>query len=215
VLARGVFAAELLSGLRSIEWDLQDLEDTVSIVEGSRQKYNLEEAHIDERKAFIDATRQRVVAMRDDVQGESMGTPGYSTSTGPKIQMPKLGSKAKGYGKVGSSEDTIEMVPANDDEMENGGAGAGAANENEILGAEPEAPLRIGTDSAGAGRHRRKKWCLALCVGLLLVAIGAATAASQSPTAKPSAGKLEASEHPSPTASKHAAATATASQSTT
>ena len=27
---------ELLSGLRAVEWDLQDLEDTVSIVEGSR-----------------------------------------------------------------------------------------------------------------------------------------------------------------------------------
>ena len=39
-------AAELLSGLRSIEWDLQDLEDTVSIVEGNRQKFQLEEEDV-------------------------------------------------------------------------------------------------------------------------------------------------------------------------
>ena len=39
-------SSELLSGLRSIEWDLQDLEDTVSIVEGNRQKFQLDEADV-------------------------------------------------------------------------------------------------------------------------------------------------------------------------
>jgi hypothetical protein len=39
-------SSELLSGLRSIEWDLQDLEDTVSIVEGNHAKYQLEEADV-------------------------------------------------------------------------------------------------------------------------------------------------------------------------
>ena len=42
-------SSELLSGLRSIEWDLQDLEDTVSIVEGNRQKFQLEESDVQER----------------------------------------------------------------------------------------------------------------------------------------------------------------------
>ena len=32
--------AELLSSLRSIEWDVQDLEDHVSIVEGNRSKFS-------------------------------------------------------------------------------------------------------------------------------------------------------------------------------
>lgn len=39
-------SSELLSGLRSIEWDLQDLEDTVSIVESNRQKFQLDEAEL-------------------------------------------------------------------------------------------------------------------------------------------------------------------------
>ena len=39
--------SELLSGLRSIEWDLQDLEDTVSIVEGNRQKFQLQDSDVE------------------------------------------------------------------------------------------------------------------------------------------------------------------------
>ena len=41
--------SELLSGLRSIEWDLQDLEDTVSIVKGNRQKFQLDDADVQVR----------------------------------------------------------------------------------------------------------------------------------------------------------------------
>ena len=39
-------SSELLSGLRSIDWDLQDLEDTVSILEGNRQKFQLDDAEM-------------------------------------------------------------------------------------------------------------------------------------------------------------------------
>ena len=41
--------SELLSGLRSIEWDLQDLEDTVSIVKGNRLKFQLDDADVQAR----------------------------------------------------------------------------------------------------------------------------------------------------------------------
>lgn len=40
-------SSELLSGLRSIEWDLQDLEDTVSIVEGNTAKFQLDASDIE------------------------------------------------------------------------------------------------------------------------------------------------------------------------
>ena len=46
--------AELLSCLRSIEWDLQDLEDHLSIVEGNREKYvQLGDSFITSRKELI------------------------------------------------------------------------------------------------------------------------------------------------------------------
>merc|ERR1719487_1973224 len=99
-----------------MEWDLQDLEDTVSIVEGNRQKFQLEEADVQARKDFIATTRSKIVALRDEVQGESM-SPGFSTAkAGPKI--PSIGSKANGYGKVGSQDDAIEMRPAREHDEE-------------------------------------------------------------------------------------------------
>ena len=39
----------MLSGLRSIEWDLQDLEDTVSIVKGNRVKFQLADTDVQAR----------------------------------------------------------------------------------------------------------------------------------------------------------------------
>ena len=46
--------AELLSCLRSIEWDLQDLEDHLSIVEGNRTKFaTLDDEFIAARKELI------------------------------------------------------------------------------------------------------------------------------------------------------------------
>lgn len=173
--------AELLSGLRSIEWDLQDLEDTVSIVEGNWKKFELEEADVQERKDFIASTRRQIVSLRDEVQGESM-PPGVLTkdSTGPKMpSIPAIGFKSKGYGKVGSQDDAVELLPARDDLDSTNGArlAARASAEDEILGGRPE-----GSNSApafGAGRHRKKKCCLALCALLLLLAAAAVLASHE------------------------------------
>ena len=48
---------ELKSGVRSIEWDLQDLDETVSIVEANPSKFNLEPSELASRKKFISDTR--------------------------------------------------------------------------------------------------------------------------------------------------------------
>ena len=61
--------AELLSCLRSIEWDLQDLEDHLSIVEGNRQKFvELEDSLLDARKAMVESVRRKIDAVRGTVQ---------------------------------------------------------------------------------------------------------------------------------------------------
>ena len=62
---------ELLSGLRAVEWDLQDLEDTVSIVEGSRIQTQNDAREVLARKVFIEATRKQIVTIRKEVQGQS------------------------------------------------------------------------------------------------------------------------------------------------
>lgn len=56
---------ELRNSFRSIEWDLEDLEETVCIVEKNPKKFKIDCTEISTRKAFIDKTKEEVQLMRD------------------------------------------------------------------------------------------------------------------------------------------------------
>ncbi|CAI5639387.1 unnamed protein product [Oreochromis niloticus] len=58
---------ELRNSLRSIEWDLEDLDETISIVESNPKKFNLDAAELSKRKAFINSTRVAVKEMKDQM----------------------------------------------------------------------------------------------------------------------------------------------------
>lgn len=51
---------ELRNNLRSIEWDLEDLDETISIVEANPRKFSLDMAEVNQRKQFIKQTRETV-----------------------------------------------------------------------------------------------------------------------------------------------------------
>ena len=57
-------ATELRNALRSIEWDLEDLDDTVQIVEKNPAKFRIDAAELAVRKGFIAATRDEVARMK-------------------------------------------------------------------------------------------------------------------------------------------------------
>mmetsp|Transcript_28044 Transcript_28044/g.58959 ORF Transcript_28044/g.58959 Transcript_28044/m.58959 type:complete len:323 (+) Transcript_28044:475-1443(+) len=150
-------ASELLSGLRSIDWDLQDLEDTVSIVEGSRHKFNLDDAEVQARKDFIDETRRRINSMRDEVQGTAASSlpSGFSTKKSGGTVNLGVGAKAKGYGEVKLDEDLLH-------ESDKAVRPMASAAGDEILD--------VGYDPSPGGRHRRKKLCVAV-TALLVAAV--------------------------------------------
>ncbi|XP_074987613.1 syntaxin-6 isoform X4 [Caretta caretta] len=62
---------ELRNNLRSIEWDLEDLDETISIVEANPRKFNLDATELGVRKAFITSTRQVVRALLGESGGQS------------------------------------------------------------------------------------------------------------------------------------------------
>jgi len=62
---------ELKSGIKSIEWDLQDLDDTIGIVESNRHKFKLEQQEVESRKKFISDTKATIKRMKDDLQAAS------------------------------------------------------------------------------------------------------------------------------------------------
>ncbi|EDW58776.1 syntaxin-6 isoform X1 [Drosophila virilis] len=56
---------ELRNSLRSIEWDLEDLEDAISIVEKNPTKFRIDNRELSSRRHFIDNTRDEVKQMKD------------------------------------------------------------------------------------------------------------------------------------------------------
>lgn len=60
-------ANELRNGLRNIEWDLEDLDETIAIVEKNPAKFRLTPLEIEARKAFVRGTRQRIRDIRDQM----------------------------------------------------------------------------------------------------------------------------------------------------
>ncbi|NP_001088686.1 uncharacterized protein LOC495950 [Xenopus laevis] len=58
---------ELRNSLRSIEWDLEDLEETISIVESNPRKFKITGAELSERRGFVEQTRNSVKEMRDHI----------------------------------------------------------------------------------------------------------------------------------------------------
>merc|ERR1711894_796552 len=55
---------ELRNSLRSIEWDLEDLDDTVQIVEKNPAKFRIDTNDLAARKAFIKQTKDEVEQMK-------------------------------------------------------------------------------------------------------------------------------------------------------
>ena len=103
--------AELLSCLRSIEWDLQDLEDHVSIVEGNRAKFSdLEDSVIEARKTLLDNVRMKIDAVRTNVQEAASSEGGHAATRAKASSALDALAKMRGKGFVKLAEDKHQGV---------------------------------------------------------------------------------------------------------
>lgn len=62
---------ELRNSVRSIEWDLEDLEETVSIVEKNPKKFKIDEFELNDRRNFIERTRAAIKEMKNQISSPS------------------------------------------------------------------------------------------------------------------------------------------------
>lgn len=53
--------------MRSIEWDLEDLEDTIDIVEKNPLKFKIDNKELTKRKHFIVSTKNEIQSMKDRI----------------------------------------------------------------------------------------------------------------------------------------------------
>lgn len=82
---------ELRNSLRSIEWDLEDLDETISIVESNPRKFNLDAAELNKRKSFITSTRHRVKEMKE--QMSSPAAAAAAAAPAPSSRQGLLGER--------------------------------------------------------------------------------------------------------------------------
>ncbi|XP_062845730.1 syntaxin-10-like [Trichomycterus rosablanca] len=62
---------ELRNCLRAIEWDLEDLQETISIVQSNPGKFRLGENELQERREFVEQTRAAVEEMKQQLSSPS------------------------------------------------------------------------------------------------------------------------------------------------
>ena len=102
---------ELRNQLRSIDWDLEDLDETISIVEKHPQKFQLDRNEVNERKQFIAGTRDTVRKIRQELNNAKSVT----GSGGGGDRGSRAGGKGKGRGYDRYQKLDEELASANDD----------------------------------------------------------------------------------------------------
>lgn len=77
---------ELRNSLRSIEWDLEDLEETVGIVEKNPRKFKISDYELQERRNFVEKTKASVRDMKNQLSSPSRR---QMASNGPGMPQDK------------------------------------------------------------------------------------------------------------------------------
>jgi len=112
------------NSLRSIEWDLEDLEDTVQIVEKNPSKFRIDSTELAVRRTFIQTTREEVKQMKDAIsapaQGERLaaGSPGQGGGNSKYSRLPSTADSPHREGFIVNLEQQQEVMRRQDETME-------------------------------------------------------------------------------------------------
>eukprot|EP00698_Gefionella_okellyi_P007635 TRINITY_DN1866_c0_g1_i2.p2 TRINITY_DN1866_c0_g1~~TRINITY_DN1866_c0_g1_i2.p2 ORF type:complete len:259 (-),score=56.94 TRINITY_DN1866_c0_g1_i2:1810-2586(-) len=63
---------ELVQSLKSIEWDLEDLDESINIAEANRQRFRIDADEIKSRRAYVAKTRGSVAEMKKTITDPSV-----------------------------------------------------------------------------------------------------------------------------------------------
>uniref|UniRef100_A0A3P8X531 Syntaxin 10 n=1 Tax=Cynoglossus semilaevis TaxID=244447 RepID=A0A3P8X531_CYNSE len=86
-------ANELRNCLRAIDWDLEDLSETISIVESNPGKFRLGDNELQERRDFVDRTRKAVQVHFLNTEGALLPPSAQDRSTGLEAHLVSANSR--------------------------------------------------------------------------------------------------------------------------
>uniref|UniRef100_A0A1I8JCB6 t-SNARE coiled-coil homology domain-containing protein n=3 Tax=Macrostomum lignano TaxID=282301 RepID=A0A1I8JCB6_9PLAT len=98
---------ELQNSLRNIEWDLDDLEETIGIVERNPRKFRLDESEVAARRGFVSETRQRAQEMKAKIERLEPNTPVAVTPPATATSVRQPGAAGGGSGGASSSRQAL------------------------------------------------------------------------------------------------------------
>ncbi|KAJ8283248.1 hypothetical protein COCON_G00020980 [Conger conger] len=186
---------ELRNCLRAIDWDLEDLQETISIVESNPGKFRLGENELQERKEFVERTRQSVQEMKDQLssptavaQREKKNREALLGATGPErydVLEPHLVSADSSYIQeqqqliIQDQDDQLELVSGSirvlkdmssriGDEMDEQAVMLGEFNEEmDQTGSRMDSVLKK-MEKVSHMTSSRRQWC---AIGVLVVVL--------------------------------------------
>ncbi|KAJ8038223.1 Syntaxin-6 [Holothuria leucospilota] len=121
---------ELKNSLKSIEWDLEDLEETIGIVEANPRKFKISTDELESRRRFVAKTKSRLEQMKEHMSSPNTKTKEDSKSrkalfsNGPKISKNKysrLNNELENENQRFIEDQTQQqqlIMEAQDDQME-------------------------------------------------------------------------------------------------
>ncbi|XP_037945346.1 syntaxin-6-like [Teleopsis dalmanni] len=141
---------ELRNALRSIEWDLEDLEDTISIVEKNPNKFRIDNRELSSRRHFIDSTRDEVKQMKEKMSLNR------SRDRDITAHQPLLDEHNHNHHHHHTSNDKTHLVDCNNGNIVNN---VGLLQSNSIInGGGSVASTIAGTMAAASTRHSSTKY---------------------------------------------------------
>lgn len=110
--------ADTRTNLKSINWDIQDLEETINIASKNPVKYNLTNNDIEERRRFIQQTREFVQETKKNYSIE-LDDPNLVSSASKSKQGRNAGNKVPeiSYSKPKESDKYFKLDDNSDDEI--------------------------------------------------------------------------------------------------
>jgi len=127
-------STELKNSLRSIEWDLEDLEDTVQIVEKNPTKFRIDGAELAVRKGFIESTKAEVSHMKskinsakqNEVNGRLSSPVSHGTSSNKYSRLSSIADSPHREHISGTLEQQQHLLLAQEDKIDMMGSTMGS-----------------------------------------------------------------------------------------
>ena len=101
--------SKIRNSIKSIQWDLEDLTDTVNAVEANPLKFSLSNAEVDERKSFIKQVKSQLQSIENELAEEETRSKSHEHGGGRKSLLGGLRGNKNKYERLDN-----EMTESND-----------------------------------------------------------------------------------------------------